>query len=109
MYICTYIGPPSPVDFNDIDTRNICNNTFSGVSWTPSSGDPVCGPISYELTVSPHDATIMRINDTSYDITGLTPGTSYNLTVISSNMAGSVESVMMISTPNTNEVVPSGE
>ena len=52
---------------------------------------------------------IMRITDISYDITGLTPGTSYNLTVIASNMAGSVESVMMISIPNTNEIVPSGE
>ena len=108
-YVRTYIGPPSPI--NDFDAREICDTTISGVSWTPSSSDPVCGPISYELTVSPTDQMIMimRINDTSYDITGLISGTSYNLTVISSNMAGSVESVMMISTPNTNEIVPSGE
>ena len=52
---------------------------------------------------------MMRITNTSYDITGLTPDTSYNLTVISSNMAGSVESVMMISIPSTNDIVPSGE
>ena len=51
----------------------------------------------------------MRITDTSYDITGLTPDISYNLTVISSNMAGSVEYVMMIRTVNTSDILPSGE
>ena len=102
-----YIGPPSPI--NDFAVREICDTTISDVSWTPSSGDPVCGPISYELTISPTDQMIMimEITETSYDITGLTPGTSYNLTINSSNMAGSVESVMMISIPNTNDILPS--
>ena len=105
----TYTGPPSPI--SDFNVSEICNTTISGVSWTPSSGDPVCGPVSHELTISPNDTMIMmmRITNTSYDITGLTPNTSYNLTVISSNMAGSVEYVMMISTPSTNDSVPSGE
>ena len=105
MYI-RIASPHSPI--NDFTVRELCDTTISGISWTLSNGDPVCGPISYELTISPTNPMIMimRINDTSYDITGLTPGTSYNLTVISSNMAGSVESVMMISTP---EIVLSGK
>ena len=103
-----YLGPPSRI--NDFAIRDICNTTISGLSWTPS-GHPACGSVSYELTISPTDQMIMimRITDISYDITGLTPGTSYDLTVNSSNMAGSMESVMMISIPNTNDIVPSGE
>ena len=103
-----YLGPPSRI--NDFPTRDICNTTISGLSWTPS-GHPACGSVSYELTISPMDQMIMimRIIDTSYDITGLTPGTSYNLTVIGSNMAGSVESVMTIRVPNTNDIVPNGK
>ena len=50
----------------------------------------------------------MSINDTYYDITGLTPATSYNITVISSNMAGAVESIMMVDTPSSNEIAPHG-
>ena len=70
----------------------------------------MCGPISYAVTVSPSDeVTIMSINDTYYDITGLTPATSYNITVISSNMAGAVESMIMVNTPSSNDAVPSGK
>ena len=70
----------------------------------------MCGPISYDVKVSPSDeVTIMSINDTYYDITGLTPATSYNITVISSNMAGAVESMIMINTPNSSDAVPSGK
>ena len=52
---------------------------------------------------------IISINDTYYDITGLTPATSYIITVISHNMAGAVESIMMMNTPSSDETVPSGE
>ena len=80
------------------------------VSWTPSSGDPVCGPISYDVTISPSDGVmIMSINDTYYDITGLILATSYNITVISSNMAGTVESMIMVNTSNSSDAVPSGK
>ena len=108
--VCVCIlGAPSPI--NDFNVSEICSTTISGISWTPSSGDSVCEPVSYELIISPTDQMIMmmRITDTSYDITGLTPATLYSLTVISSNMAGSNESVMTISTPNMNDIVPSGE
>ena len=111
MYICiccTYIGPltPSPVD---LTVRDIFDTTISGVSWTAPSDDPVCGPISYDVKVSPSDeVTIMSINDTYYDITGLTPATSYNITVIGSNMAGAVELMMMVDTLSSNETAPHG-
>ena len=52
---------------------------------------------------------IMMINDTYYDITGLTPATSYNIIIISSNMAGAVESVMTVDTLGSHEALPSGE
>ena len=80
------------------------------VSWTPSSGDPVCGPISYNVIISPSDEVmIMSINDTYYSITGLIPATSYNITVISSNMVGVMESMIMVNTPSSNDAVPSGK
>ena len=109
VYVYVYIGPPSPI--NNFNVREKCSTSVSGVSWTPSSGDPVCGPVSHELTISPTDQMIMimRRNETSYDITGLTTDTSYDFTVISSNMAGSVESVMTIRTLTTNETIPSSE
>lgn len=89
----------------------MCDTTVGGLSWTAPSGDPVCGLISYSVTISPSDGVmIMGINETYYDITGLTPATSYNITIISSNMAGIVESNdMTINVPNTNEAVPNGE
>ena len=105
---CTYIGPLTPSAV-DLTVSDIFDTSISGLSWTAPSGDPVCGPISYDVKVSPSDGVmIMSINDTHYDITGLTPATSYNITVISSNMAGAVESIMMVDTPSSNETAPHG-
>ena len=36
---------------------------------------------------------MMNITDTSYNITGLTPNTNYNVTVVGINMAGAGESI----------------
>ena len=61
------------------------------------------------MIIQPSDGVkILSVNDTHYDITGLTPATSYNITVISSNMAGAVESIMMVDTPSSNETAPHG-
>ena len=80
------------------------------VSWTPSSDDPVCEPISYNVTISPSDGVmIMSIDDTYYNITGLIPATSYNITVVGSNMAGAMESMIMVNTSSSNDAVPSGK
>ena len=101
-----YLGMPSPINDLTIKDGETCNLL---VSWTPSSGDPVCGPISSNVTILPSDEVmIMNISDTYYNITGLTPNTSYNISATSSNMAGAVES-MEVHVTNFSNSVPSGE
>ena len=51
----------------------------------------------------------MSIDDTYYNITGLIPATSYNITVVGSNMAGAMESMIMVNTSSSNDAVPSGK
>ena len=50
-----------------------------------------CGSVSYRLTISSDGMMIMMmmITDTSYNFTGLTPGTDYTVSIEPSNMAGS--------------------
>ena len=48
-----------------------------------------CGSVSYRLTLSSDGMMIMIINDTSYNFTGLIPGTDYTVFIEPSNMAGS--------------------
>ena len=57
------------------------------MSWDPATSDLVCGPVSYDVTISP-SGVMMRITDTSYNFTGLTPDTSYTVTVAGRNNAG---------------------
>jgi len=54
-----------------------CSRYFT-VSWNPPSSDPACGPVSYDVTVSPPSdgVMMMRMTNTFYNFTGLTPGTS---------------------------------
>jgi len=87
-----------------------CSRYFT-VSWSPPSSDPVCGPVSYDVIISSSDGVIMmRITNTSYNITGLTPGISYTVTVAGINMAGVGKSNMItVSTLNVNEAVTNGE
>jgi len=105
-----FTDPPSPVD-----GIRVCDASYykssAAVTWSPSSGDPVCGPVSYNVTISPSDGVMMvRITNTFYNFTGLTPGTNYTVTVAGINMAGIGESNMiMFYIPNVNIVIPSGE
>jgi len=70
----------------------------------------VCGPVSYNVTISPSDGVMMRITNIFYNFTGLTPGTSYTVTVAGINMAGVGESnIIMFYIPTVNIVVPSGK
>ena len=98
--------PPPAVD--NIRRSEICLETSVIVSWDPV---PVCGPVLYDVTISPSDGVVMmRITDTSYNFTGLTPDNSYTVTVAGRNDAGMGESSMiMFNKPNMNEAVPSGE
>ena len=105
---CT--GPPSPIT-SITATDTSCLTTSVVVSWTPSSGDPVCGPISYNVMISPSDGVmIMSINDTSYNFTALTPGTNYTVSVAAVNMAGAENSDMIVFyIIDMVEAIPSGE
>ena len=71
----------------------------------------MCGPISYDVTISPSDGVmIMSINDTSYNFTALTPGTTYTVTVTVINMAGAGNSIMtMFYIISMAEAIPRGE
>ena len=105
--MCTCTGPPSSGNF--IST-NICINDFT-ISWDLFTSDPVCEPVSYDVTISPYDGVMMmRITDTSYNFTGLTPDNSYTVTVAGRNDAGVGEStnVVVVNTPTMEEALPTG-
>ena len=111
MYIYSFLtGPPSTItSITASDTS--CLTTNAIVSWDPSTSDPVCGPVSYNVKISPSDGVVvMIINDTSYNFTTLTPGTNYTVTVAGNNMAGVGESNMtMFNIITMTEALPSGE
>jgi len=108
--VCTYVGPPSSV--SSITVGETCLKTSTIISWTPFSSNPVCGPVSYDVTISSSDGvmTMMNITNTFYNFTGLTPGTNYTVTVAGINEAGAGESnTTTFYIPTMAEAVPSGE
>ena len=108
LYIRMYVGPPSPIaSITASDTSCLTTNVI--VSWDPSTSDPVCEPLSYNVMISP-DGMMMMINDTTYNFTTLTPGTTYTVTVAANNMAGVGQSNMtMFYIITMSEALPSGE
>ena len=71
--------------------------TFTA-SWDPVTSDPVCGSVSYDVTISPSDGVVMlRITDTSYNFAGLTTDISYTVTVAGRNNAGVESTSRMVS------------
>ena len=83
-------GPPSisPIIYDDIS----CSTTHATASWN-SSSDPLCEPVSHDVTISPSDGVmITKITNTSYDFTGLTPDTRYTVIVACINIAGTGDS-----------------
>jgi len=67
----------------------MCLENFVTISWDPFTSDPVCGPVSYDVTISPSDGVMMmKITDTSYNFTGLQFDTNYTVTVAGRNSAG---------------------
>ena len=82
-------GPPS---INSTTYSDTCLTTYTVVSWIPSS-EPLCGPVSYNVTISPSDGVMtIRTTNTYYNFNGLIPGTSYTVTVAGINKAGTGES-----------------
>jgi len=80
------------------------------ISWDPVSSDPVCGPVSYNVTISPSDGVVMmRITDTFYNFTGLTLDNNYTVTVAGRNDAGVGESSeISFFIPNYRDTLPRG-
>ena len=91
-----YTGPPSIGSV----TSKICLNDIM-LSWIVMSDLIACGPVSYNVTIS-SEGMIVTTN-TSYNITGLTPGTDYNVSIEPSNMAGSGQAYteMIRTAPNS--------
>ena len=83
MYVSVYTGTPS---INSV-TSKVCFSDIT-ISWSVTS-DPVCGPVSFILTISPDGMMMMRNIITSYDFTGLIPGTNYTVSIEPSSSAGS--------------------
>ncbi|XP_065914929.1 adhesion G protein-coupled receptor L3-like [Dysidea avara] len=83
-------GTPSPV--TNVATNIHLNGIL--ISWDHVTSDPVCGSVSYDVTISSSDGVIMTVTTygTSYSFTGLTPDTSYTVTVAGRNDAGVGES-----------------
>ncbi|XP_065898478.1 uncharacterized protein [Dysidea avara] len=115
-YKCNYKGgPPAPV--NSLDVSELCVNGFI-VSWDPVTifSESVCGTVSYDVTISPPDETIMMgINETSYSVTKspyqfgrLTNSANLNVTVIGTNLGGSgVPRTTEVKIPELSQAVPS--
>ena len=92
----------------NIRTSQVCLAYSITTSWDPVTVDSVCGPVSYDVTILPSDGvTMTRVNDTSYNFTGMTLATSYTVTVTGRNYAGTGKPSTLY-VPNMAETVPSG-
>ena len=80
-------------------------------SWDPVTSDPVCGPVSYDVTILPSNGVVMRkITNTTYSFIELTPYTIYNITVTGRNDAGVGESAkVIVNAPTIANVVSHGK
>ena len=82
----TYIGAPStPI----LTYKSTLHEIL--VSWSPIGSDRVCGPVRYNITVMPSHGMMMMINDTVYNIIGLTYDTKYTITVYATNKIGNAK------------------
>ncbi|XP_065914777.1 low-density lipoprotein receptor-related protein 5-like isoform X2 [Dysidea avara] len=100
-------GGDLPTSVN-IRTSQVCLAYSITTSWDPVTVDSVCGPVSYDVTILPSDGvTMTRVNDTSYNFTGMTLATSYTVTVTGRNYAGTGKPSTLY-VPNMAETVPSG-
>ena len=112
-YVCNIsflTGPPSPItSITASDTSCLTTNVI--VSWDPSTSDPVCEPLSYNVMISPSDGvTVMIITNTTYNFTTLTPGTAYTVTVAANNMAGIGQSnIIVFDIITVTEALPNGK
>ena len=72
--LCFIAAPPA---ITSVEVNEICTNDFT-VSWTPASNEE---GLSYNVTLS-FILLVSTINN-SYNFTGLTPNTEYNVSIAS--------------------------
>ena len=95
---------------------DVCVTDFT-ISWDPVLGDPLCGPVSYDVRISPSDGVVTTLNATTYwvvkfsdDFARLTSASNFTVTVAGVNNGGNGESAMInVDTPDLSEAVPSSE
>ena len=102
-----YVGPPSNISYINFDDECITSLT---VSWSLSTSNPVCNPLTYNVSISPPHGGPFITSNTNITITGLNDGTAYTISVQPINMAG-VGNVAQNQTtlPSVNEVLPGSE
>ena len=107
-------GALNPI--TNFNVSDVCVNDFT-ISWNPVLGDPLCGPVSYNMTISTTDKEETTLNATTFsvfkasaDFTRLTSASNFTVTVVAVNSYGSGEPAMInVSTPDLSEAVPSGK
>ena len=72
-FIALYVDPPA---ITTVAVTGRCTNDFT-VSWTTASNKE---RLSYIVSVIP-DGTSVILMDTSYNVTGLTPGFTYTVSI----------------------------
>ena len=114
MYIHTYICvsklycfyTAAPPAITAIEVNEICTNDFN-VSWTPASNEE---GLSYNVTLSLQSGVILVSDstmDTSYNFTGLTPNTEYNVSIVSVlNSCTGTLNTMLLTTVTVEAGVP---
>ena len=73
-FIALYVDPPA---ITTVEVTGRCTNDFT-LSWTAASN--VEG-LSYTVSVIPPGTSVDLMDTSSYNVTGLTPGTTYTISV----------------------------
>ena len=107
VLFCTYVAAPPAI--TAIEANEICTNDFT-VSWTPASNEE---GLSYVVTLF-QPGTMNGILDftvgTSYNFTGLTPNTAYNISIASAlNSCSGTRNTIMFTTVTVEAGVPQSE
>ena len=102
-----YVAPPA---ITAIEVNEICTNDFN-VSWTPASNEE--GLFYDVILLQSSMSNGIRLDstmDTSYNFTGLTPNTAYNITVASVlNSCSGTPNTIMLTTVTVQAGVPQSE
>ncbi|XP_065915183.1 receptor-type tyrosine-protein phosphatase eta-like isoform X2 [Dysidea avara] len=102
---------PAPSPPYSIITTDTCTNDAT-ISWNAFSFDLTCGRVTYyAVAISSSDGVITKTvtNTSSFNFTGLVPGSSYNVSVASGTYAGVGEAKFMIlNTSTVEDATPTG-